>query len=90
MDSETKLMDLIIHKLNALEESLVSLDKNLDSIDKTLIKQEASLEEHIKRTAILESKLEPVEAHVNKVNGAFVLLGVLSTILGILKLLNLI
>ena len=83
MDNDTKLMDLIINKLNALDESLVS-------IDKTLVKQEAQLAEHIRRTNALEAKLEPVEAHVNKVNGAFILIGVLSTLLGILKLLSII
>lgn len=83
MDNDTKLMDLIINKLNALDESLVS-------IDKTLVKQEAQLAEHIRRTNALESKLAPVEAHVNKVNGAFILIGVLSTLLGILKLLSII
>lgn len=81
MDNDTKLMDLVINKLNALDDSLIN-------IDKTLVKQEAQLAEHIRRTNALEKKLEPVEAHVNKVNGAFILIGVLSTILGILKLLS--
>lgn len=83
MDNNTKLMDIVINKLNAL-------DENISSIDKTLARNTVSLEEHIKRTNLLEKKLEPVEAHVNKVNGAFILIGILSTVLGILKILGII
>jgi hypothetical protein len=46
-----------------------TIDKTLISMDKTLALQEQSLREHIKRTNILEQKLEPVEKHVEQVRG---------------------
>ena len=67
------------------------LDMRLDSMDKTLTKQEIHLQEHIRRTEALENHLEmikkdiaPVQKHVNMVEGAFKLLGVISMALGIM------
>lgn len=49
-------------------DKLDEMDKRIDSIDITLAKQHLSLEEHIKRSNMLEAKLEPVEKHVQSVN----------------------
>jgi hypothetical protein len=49
------------------------LDKvydKLQAIDVTLAAQHETLKDHIRRTEILETKLEPVEKHVAMVNGA--------------------
>lgn len=69
---------------NPIFEKLERLDARLDNIDKTLIKQHASIEEHIRRTAINEKSIErlhaeirPVQSHVDKVDGALKLLGLL-------------
>lgn len=49
-------------------DKLDKLDSRIDNIDITLVRQEAQLAEHIRRTNILEQKLEPVERHVDRVN----------------------
>lgn len=67
--------------LNRIEQKVEKLDDRLDSVDKTLVKQEANLAEHMRRTEILEqqhmhieSELEPVKNHVNQVKGVIKLL----------------
>lgn len=48
-------------KLDKLDEQIKVLDKRLDSVDITLAKQQVSLDEHIKRTTLLENKVIPLE-----------------------------
>lgn len=63
----------------------------LDAIDKTLVKQEATLAEHIRRTENLERIIElmqdeakPVQKHVIMVEGVLKFLGVVSIFLSII------
>jgi septal ring factor EnvC (AmiA/AmiB activator) len=53
--------------LERLENKIDKLDEKLHSIDKTLIRQEASLAEHIKRTSINETQLEKFEKEVRPI-----------------------
>lgn len=71
-------------------EKLEKMDSRLDSIDKTLVKQEVNLDNHIKRTDLLEKhtdklfrELEPIKKHVNHVEGGMKLLGLLSLVIGV-------
>ncbi len=64
------------------------LDKVVESISEinvTLAKQSVSLEEHIKRSNMLEAKMVPVEKHVAMVNGALKFIGLLGILAGILE-----
>ncbi len=57
-------------RLDRLEKKI---DKVLDHVanhDVTAARQQVSLDEHIRRTNILEHKFEPVQKHVAMVNGA--------------------
>ena len=72
-------------KLEQIETKIDKLDNRLDSIDITLAKQHVVLEEHIKRTEILEKDVAPIKTHVAKVEGALKLVGILSLIAGILE-----
>jgi len=56
-----KQTDRIEMKLDKLDEQIKVLDKRLDSVDITLAKQQVSLDEHIKRTTLLENKVIPLE-----------------------------
>lgn len=67
-----------------IAEQLTNIDKRLDVVSETLIRQEATLAEHVRRTNLLEQKLEPVEKHVAQVNGALKLIGLGSVLCGIL------
>jgi hypothetical protein len=66
------------------------IKRSLASVDKTLALQHLSLVEHMKRTELLEKKLEPVEEHVQQVRGItkFIgwMLGLLAVIAAFLAL----
>lgn len=71
-----------------IHDLLAKLDSRLDDIHETQIKQAASLDEHIRRTALLERQMEPVRKHVHMVQGvgAFIgLLALVATIWAVLK-----
>ena len=77
-------------QIDRLENKVDKLDNRLDSIDKTLVKQEGNLDIHMYRTKIaekrlehIENNLEPIKAHVSRMDGALKLLGIVSTIAGI-------
>jgi hypothetical protein len=65
-------------KFDKIEMKLDGISDDITEIKVIMARNTMSLEEHIKRTNILEEKLEPVEAHVLKVEGAtqFVLITV--------------
>lgn len=61
-----------------LEGMIIKLDDRIDNVDKTLVRNTVSLEEHVKRTDMLESyvkervsyvngEFEPIKKHVNQV-----------------------
>lgn len=68
------------HLVQDIEISTDIYDK-LNSIDKILERNTDSLEQHMKRTALLESEIEsrvtPIEKHITEVNGALKLIKVL-------------
>ncbi len=65
-------------RFSRMEDKLDQVVEKISSIDTTLAKQEVSLSDHIRRTQILEEKLEPVERHVSMVNGIVKFLMLLS------------
>jgi hypothetical protein len=79
--------------LNKLE----NIESHLSSIDVTLAKQEVSLSEHVRRSETLEDlvsyirdeEIEPIKAHVARVQGAMktvsVLLAAVASIAAVLK-----
>lgn len=72
-------------KLNRIEEKLDDTNDHLASIDVTLAAQHVSLKEHIRRTTILEQEIRPIKKHVDMMNGALKLIGVLALIAGIIE-----
>lgn len=78
-----KILELILDEVKTIRAKADEADKRLDSIDVTLAKQHISLENHIKRTELLEHRMEPVEKHVIAINGFFKILGIVGTIVAI-------
>lgn len=70
------MTDLILKKLD-------DMDDKINNIDKTLVRNTASLEEHIRRTELLEGAMKPVQEHVSMMKGAAKLIGYVSVIVGI-------
>ena len=88
-------------QLDRIEAKLDKLDERADKVDVQLAEYNAQLKIHIKRNDNFEKKLEhheshaakqmePVLAHINKVNGALKLLASAGIILTIIKVLQLI
>jgi hypothetical protein len=74
---------------NRVDEKLDRILEKISSIDVTLIKQHASLAEHIRRTEILEEKIKPIEVHMTELKGIVKLLkliGIFATIVEVLHL----
>lgn len=76
--------------LERLEGKLDKQQEHIHEIDKTLVRNTASLEEHMKRTEmneeaieLLREELKPVRTHVNHVEGGIKLIGLVSLILGV-------
>jgi hypothetical protein len=78
--------------LKRLETKIDQIGDKMSSIDITLAVLTESVVHHVKRTDILEAKIEPLDKHVAMVNGALKALGVIALILGLIegfgKLLN--
>ncbi len=75
--------DRILQQLDRIEDKITVVDQRINSIDITLAAQHSQLVEHIKRTAILERELKPVNKHVQQMQGAGKLLGLLALIASI-------
>jgi len=90
--SDINLWEIILAKFDKHEEKMDVLLKQQGEMNVILALQEVSLAEHIKRTDILEAKLEPVEKHVDAVNVILKIIGALSVaatiIIGALKLVS--
>ncbi len=63
--------------MDRIEEKLDKIVEHMSEMSVTLGKQSVILEEHVKRTNILEAKLAPVEKHIARVEGAMKLVGLL-------------
>ncbi len=75
-------------QLDKIENKIDLIGSRLSSIDITLASQHVSLKDHIRRTTQLEVALAPIKSHVDKVQGAVVLLGVIATVLSVLHYLG--
>lgn len=82
-----QFLQLILDKLN-------SIDDRLNKIEETSARHDENLKEHMKRSDLLEKnlnliesdldeKIEPIQKHINYVEGFFKLLGVIALIVGI-------
>lgn len=65
-------------KQDKLETKIDLITDRLNSIDVTLAKQSVILEEHVKRTNLLEDKIAPVEKHVLVLHAVFKMIGALA------------
>lgn len=90
-DEGPRILELILDEVKSIRTKVDKSDERLDSIDLTLVRQEATLVEHVRRSDLLEKKtdlieldLKPLQSHVIMVNGVFKFLGLLATIVAII------
>lgn len=67
-------------QLNKIEAKIDKLDERLDNIDITLGKQAISLNEHMRRTELLETEIKPIKALTHQIVGAGKLMGLIALI----------
>lgn len=72
-------------RLSRIENKLDHVVEKISNIDVTLASQHASLCEHIRRTVILEEKMEPVQKHVAQIQGALKFIGLIAIFGGIIE-----
>lgn len=70
----------------ALDARLSEIERTLHAIDKTLALNTQHLEEHMRRTALIESEMKPVVKHVEQMRGAAKLLGILALLVSIVSI----
>jgi len=73
-------------RADRLEEKIDIVVEKIANIDVTLAKQSVLLDEHIRRTNLLEDTLEPIKNHVNKVDFILKLIGASGIVGGALHL----
>jgi hypothetical protein len=69
--------------MERLESKLDKVVESISRIDVTLAKQAVQLEEHIRRTNLLETQLTSIRSHVNMVQGVGVFIGIIATLAAI-------
>ena len=73
----------ILKTMELLSDSIDAVRQQQKKQGETLLRNTASLEDHIKRTNLLEEKMDKVEAADNRMQGAMKLVLILGTIAGI-------
>lgn len=68
-----------------IEEKLDKVVEKIGNIDVTLAKQSVILDEHVRRSNLLEAKMLPLEKHVAVVNGALKFLGTMAILATIIE-----
>lgn len=75
-------------RLMRIEEKVDQVSEKIGEINSTLSAQHVSLKEHIRRTNILEKKIEPIEKHVNMVSGIVKLIMIASAVAAIVAVMK--
>jgi hypothetical protein len=91
---QDELLKVVIDRLERIDDHLQRVSSHGANVDVTLAKQSVLLEEHIKRTNLLEDRMEaeverqnetlaPIKKHVDGIQFLGKALGVIGTLLGI-------
>lgn len=70
--------------LTRILDKIDKIDDKISTIDSTLLRNTITLEEHVRRTSILEAEIKPLKKHVILVESFFKITGFVVTIAGIL------
>jgi len=81
-DNKSITDDLIM----TIAERVNEVRKDVQDVKVTMARNTSSLEEHMRRTEILERQIEPLRSHVTMVNGILKFIGFLAVIGGIIDM----
>ena len=71
-------------RIERIEDKVDGLSERLNSIDNTLAAQHVSLNEHMRRTQLLEGAIEPLKIRASMVRGALEVFGAMAAVLAVL------
>jgi hypothetical protein len=74
-------------KLDRIEDKIGKIEDHMQKQEVNLARLTVSVEEHVKRSNLLEAKMKPIEDRVNLVDAAFkivIALSIMATIIGAL------
>lgn len=74
----------LYNQLDRIESKVDTLDGRLDAVDLHMAKYNKELEYHVARTTQLEEQLLPISKRMERVQGAFSLLAVISAVLALI------
>jgi len=77
--------DKVDECLYKLEGKIDTLTEKFEEMNVTLARQNVTLDDHIRRTELLEEAIGPLQAQHHQLMGALKLLGVIAAIAGILE-----
>ena len=79
---DKQFMERVVAQLDRIEVRQDRAEAKLDANNETLIRNTVTLEDHVKRTNLLEQELKPIKSHVTFVNwtakGLIALIGAVS------------
>lgn len=64
-------------RMDNVEKKIDGIDSRIDNLDVMTGKQQVILDEHVKRTNLLEDQLRPVQEHVSQIKFAMKIIGLL-------------
>lgn len=74
-------------RLDRIEGKVDTIVDKLNDTNIILAEQHVSLKEHMRRTALLEKAVEPLQKHVSMFNGALKLIGLVAALAAIAEVL---
>lgn len=73
------------NRLIRIEDKVDQVVDRLHAMDVTLASQAVTLEDHVRRSTMLERQMVPIKRHVNMMEGALKLLGILAVLFELYK-----
>ena len=75
-------------RLDRIEDKLDLIDVHLSNINITLAKQSVILEEHVRRSTLLEEQVKPMQDKMHEIKGAVLFVKVIGWIVAVLETLR--
>ena len=69
-------------QLERVLDKLDSIDARLDTMSNVQVRQASSLDEHMRRTEILEKEMMPIKAHINLTAAVAKIITVMAALVG--------
>ncbi len=72
----------IVKQLDRIEKKVDIVVDKVSSLDATTKVQQTILDEHVRRSTMLEDQIKPIQKHVDRIEGALKFIGALALLAG--------